>query len=95
MLYGCEIWPERLANERMVEVFDNDSIRRILPVRRRDCVPSMELRRRLCLASIPTLLVQRRFRHVAQAVWRPTEDAGTIKADLKPLSIPRVFDHAQ
>ncbi len=40
-LYGCEAWPIRVADERMLEVFDNDSIRRILRVRRRDCVPSV------------------------------------------------------
>ncbi len=50
------------VDERMLEVFDNDSIRRILRVRRRDCVPSMELRRRHCLTSIPALFVQRRLR---------------------------------
>ncbi len=33
----------------MLEAFDNDSIRRILHVRRRDCVPSVELRRNLIL----------------------------------------------
>ncbi len=44
----------------MFEVFDNDSIRRILRVRRRDCVPSVELRRHLCLTGKPALLVQRR-----------------------------------
>ncbi len=37
--YGCETWPVRVADERMLEVFDKDSIRRILRVRRRDCVP--------------------------------------------------------
>ncbi len=30
LLYGCETWPVRVADERMLEVFDNDSIRRIL-----------------------------------------------------------------
>ncbi len=59
VLYGCETWPVRVADERMLEVFDNDSIRRILRVRRRGCVPSVELRRRLSLTSIPALLVQR------------------------------------
>ncbi len=54
----------------MWEVFDNDSIRRILRVRRRDCVPSVELRRRLCLTSIPVLLVQRRLRWFAHAARR-------------------------
>ncbi len=57
LLYGCETWPVRVADERMLEVFDNDSIRRILRVRRRDCVPFVELRRRLCLTRIPALLV--------------------------------------
>ncbi len=61
LLYGCETWPVREANKRMLEVFDNDSIHRILHVRRRDCVPSVELWRHLCLTSIPALLVQRRL----------------------------------
>ncbi len=46
----------------MLEVFDNGSIRCILRVRRRDCVPSVDLRRRLCLKNIPALFVQRRPR---------------------------------
>ncbi len=47
-LYGCETWPVRVAHERMLEVFDNDSIRRIQHVWRIDCEPSVELRRRQC-----------------------------------------------
>ncbi len=43
LLYDCETWPVRVAGERMFEAFDNDSIRRILRVRRRDCVPSVKL----------------------------------------------------
>ncbi len=54
-------------------------------------MPSMELRRRLCLTSIPALLVQRRLRRfghaakrpegefikdVAQTSWRLVEDMG-------------------
>ncbi len=77
LLYGCETWPVLVANERMLEVFDNDSIRRILRVRRIDCVPSVELQRRLCLTSIPALLAQRRFR------WFPHRlalDAGEQEA---------------
>ncbi len=104
----------------MLEVFDNDSIRRILRVRRRDCVPSVELRRRLCLTRIPALLVQRRLRWFGYAVRRPEGElikdlllptpprtwrrraggqlkqwATTTKADLEPLSGPRVFGHAR
>ncbi len=48
LLYGCETWPVRVANERMLEVFGYSSIRRILRARRRDCEPSVELRRHLC-----------------------------------------------
>ncbi len=61
LLYGCETLPIGVADERILEVFDNESIRRILRVRRRNCVPSVELRRRLCLTSIPALLMQRRL----------------------------------
>ncbi len=53
----------------MFEFFDNDSIRRILRVRRRDRVPAVELRRRPCLTCIPAS-------HVAQTSWRPAEDMG-------------------
>ncbi len=56
----------------MLEVFDNDSIRRILRVRHRDIrVPSKELRRRLCLTGIPTLLVRIRLRWFGRAARRP------------------------
>ncbi len=61
LFYGCETWPVRVADEKMLGVFDNDSMCRILRLRRRDCVPSVELRRRLCNTSIPALLVQRRL----------------------------------
>ncbi len=60
-----------VADEWMLEVFDNDSIHRILRVRHRDCVPSVELRRRLRLTSIPALLVQRRLRWFGHAARRP------------------------
>ncbi len=52
LLYGCETWPVRAADE---------SIRRILRVRRRDCVPSVELRRRLYLTNILALFVKRKL----------------------------------
>ncbi len=104
----------------MLEVFDNDIIRRILRVRRKDCVPPVELRRRLCLTSIPPLLVQRRLRWFGHAARRlegelikdlllPTPPrtwlrragdqlktwATTIKADLEPITGPRVFVYAR
>ncbi len=74
LLCGCETWPLRIADERILEVFDNDSIHRILRVRCRDCVPTVELRRRLSLASIPALLVQRRLRWFGHAARRPESE---------------------
>ncbi len=71
LLYGCETWPARVADERMLEVFDNDSINHIICIRRRDCVPSVELRHRLCITSILVLLVQRRLRWFCHAARRP------------------------
>ncbi len=34
LLYGCQTWPVRVADERMLDVFDNESIHRIQQVRR-------------------------------------------------------------
>ncbi len=73
------------TDERMLEVFDNDSIRRILRVRRRDGVPSVELRRRLCLTSIPALFVQRRLRWFGYAARRPQ---GELIKDLLLPTLP-------
>ncbi len=93
------------APRSMLEVFDNDSIRRILRVRRRDCVPSVELRRRLCLTSIPTLLVQKRLRWFGHAARRPEDelinvgdelgyhDQGRPRTDLRTASLrPRTIE---
>ncbi len=88
LLYDCETWPVRVADERMLEVFDNDSIRRILHARRRDCVPSVKLRRRLGLTSIPVLLVQRRLRWFGHGVRRPE---GELIKDLLLLTPPRTW----
>ncbi len=38
LLYGCETWPVQVA---MLTILDNDIIRCILQVRRRDCVPNV------------------------------------------------------
>ncbi len=36
LLYGCLTWPVLVADEMMLKIFDNNSIRRILRVRHRD-----------------------------------------------------------
>ncbi len=88
LLYGCETWPVRVAGKMMLEVFDNDSIHRILRVRRRDCVHYVELRRRLSLTSIPALLVQRRLRWFGHAARRPE---GELIKDLLFPTPPRTW----
>ncbi len=81
LLNGCETWPARVADERMLEVLQNDSIRCILHVKRRDCVPSVNVRRRLCLPSIPAQLVQGRltWSRCKKSRWRI--DQGPTSAD--------------
>ncbi len=88
LLYGCETWPVRVTDERMLAVFDNDSIRRILRVRRRDFVQSEELRRRLRLASISALLVPRRLRWFGHPARRPE---GELIKDLLLPTPPRTW----
>ncbi len=55
----------------MLGVLYNDSICRILNVRRRNCVPTVEQRCRLRFASIPAKLVQRRLRWFGYAAILP------------------------
>ncbi len=86
--YGCETLPVRVADERMLEVFNNYSIRRTLHVRPRDCVPSVELLRRFCLTSLPALLMQRRLRWFGHAARRPE---GELIKDLLEPTPPRTW----
>ncbi len=102
LLYGCEAWPARVVDKRMLAVFDNKSIRRILHVRHRDYVPSVVLRRRLRLTSIPARVVQRRLHwfgptsaNIASHVALANRRAITRKAALEPLFRPRVFGYAR
>ncbi len=82
------------------------SRRRQKDVKRTGRVSSVEPRRRLCLTSIPALLVQRRFRWLGHAARHPDGElikgllllkkwATTIKVDLEHLSGPRVFGYAR
>ncbi len=72
----------------MLEVFDNDSVRRILCIRRGDFVPSVELRHRPYLSSIPALFVQGRLRWFGQAARRPD---GELMKDLLLPTLPRTW----
>ncbi len=59
LLYDCETWPLRVEDQRRLEVFDNDCLRRILGRRRLGRVPCAVLRRQLHLRALPPVLLQR------------------------------------
>ncbi len=65
-------------------VFDNNSLRRILSVRHRDFVPTVNLRRRLCLTSVPALLVKGKPR----CIWHA---ANVLIDDLFLPTPPRMW----
>ncbi len=88
LLNGCETWPVRVVEEMMLEFFDNGSRYRIRRVKRRYCVPSVELRRRLCFSCIPALLVQRRLLWFGHAARRPD---GELVMDLLLPTPPRAW----
>ncbi len=67
LLYGCETWPLRVKDQRRLEVFDNDCLRRILGRRRLDRAPCAVLRRQLHLRALPPVLLQRRLRWFGHA----------------------------
>ncbi len=73
-LYGCKRWPAWSTDERMLAVFDNESIRQILHVSHIDCVRTVEQRRRLYLACILAQLDQRRLRWLGQAARHPKDE---------------------
>ncbi len=91
--YSCETWPVRVADERRLEVVDNDSIRRILCERRRGCVPSVEPRRSLCITSIPAQLAQRRLRWFCHGARRP--EGEQVKDLLFPHHLARGADELE
>ncbi len=59
-----------MEDRKRLEVFDNDSSRRIERGNRRDHVPCAILRQRIQLPTLPALLMQRRLRWFDHAVRR-------------------------
>ncbi len=81
-LYYCEIWPVRLADERMLVVFDHDIIHFILHVRRSDCLSSLEPLRHRRFTRIPAQHVQRRLFWFGHAVRHPDGDLLKVSIEL-------------
>ncbi len=96
LLYGWEKWSARIADESMLEVFDNDSIRRIVQLVQRMLRwfghtarrPEGELIKDPLLPTLPC--TWRRRAGGQLKTW-----ATTIKADLEPISGPWVFGHTR
>ncbi len=88
LLCGCETWTVRIADEMMLMVSENCSIHTHLHVRRRDCLPAVELRCSLRITCIPVQLVQRRLRWFGHAARLP--DQRLIK-DLLLSTPPRTW----
>ncbi len=101
-------FPVREADERMLEVFDHDSIRRIVRNRIRDGVPSVELQGHFCscwfghAARLPGVeLIKDLLLPTPPPTWHRRNGsqmkmwATTIKAGLGPLYGPRVFGCAR
>ncbi len=65
------MWTVRIAKENSLAAIENDSIRRIPHVRRRDYVLTVEARRRLHLTRVPTLFVQNWIGWFSHTVTRP------------------------
>ena len=74
LMYGCETWPLRVSDERRLEVFDNDCLRRILRVRRADHVPVATLRRQCKVQSISAEILKRRLRWFGHVARRPPDE---------------------
>ncbi len=58
-------------DQRRLEVFDNDCLRRILGRRRLDRVPCAVFRRQLHIRALPPVLLQRRLSWFGHAARRP------------------------
>ncbi len=71
LLYDCGSWPLRVEDQRGLEVFDNDYLRRILGRCRLDHKPCAVLPRQLQLRALPPMLLQRRLRWFGHAARRP------------------------
>ncbi len=71
LLYGCESWPLHVEDQRRLEIFNNDCLRRILGCRHQDRIPCVALRHRLNIRALPPVFLQRRLRWFGHTARRP------------------------
>nr|VZI39179.1 unnamed protein product [Spirometra erinaceieuropaei] len=86
LLYGCECWALRVADERKLEVFDHHCLRIILPVKLTDFV-SNEIVRARCdnIARITQAIQERRLRWFGHVLRRPPQELSVTALDPAPL----------
>nr|VZI36934.1 unnamed protein product [Spirometra erinaceieuropaei] len=86
LLYGCECWALRVADERKLEVFDHHCLRTILRVKLTDFV-SNEIVRARCdnIARITQASQERRLRWFGHVLRRPPQELSVTALDPAPL----------
>nr|VZI20836.1 unnamed protein product [Spirometra erinaceieuropaei] len=86
LLYGCECWALRVADERKLEVFDHHCLRIILGVKLTDFV-SNEIVRARCdnIARITQAIQERRLRWFGHVLRRPPQELSVTALDPAPL----------
>nr|VZH95009.1 unnamed protein product [Spirometra erinaceieuropaei] len=86
LLYGCECWALRVADERKLEVFDHHCLRIILRVKLTNFV-SNEIVRARCenIARITQAIQERRLRWFGHVLRRPPQELSVTALDPAPL----------
>lgn len=84
LLYGSETWAMRVADQRRLEVFDNDCLRRILRRRRSDHIPVSALRSACGMFSLSSVMLQRRLRWFGHVARKPQEEIASKTLHLTP-----------
>nr|VZH99591.1 unnamed protein product [Spirometra erinaceieuropaei] len=86
LLYGCECWALRVADERKLEVFDHHCLRIILRVKLTDFV-SNEIVRARCdnIERITQAIQEKRLRWFGQVLRRPPQELSVTALDPAPL----------
>nr|VZI38299.1 unnamed protein product [Spirometra erinaceieuropaei] len=86
LLYGCDCWALRVADERKLEVFDHHCLRIILRVKLTDFVSNEIVRARYNnIARITQAIQERRLRLFGHVLRRPPQELSVTALDPAPL----------
>ena len=73
LLYGCESWKVTTTISRMLEVFQNRCLRRILNIFWPNTISNIELHRKASTSSIMTEIKQRRWTWMGRVIRMPSD----------------------